>query len=144
MNKATKRYRSTEVFLFHKSNTRKFSCKCNCLPLSHLKMLSWCEFQSLLFQLSCNVRLCIIFDYLRFIPRHSVTATLDVGDFNVNLSTEKACCLTALGVPKGKRFTEHYSILAPEAVGFSQELLAQWAVQLVQSTEQMVKLSFIS
>ena len=30
---------------------------------------------------------------------------------------------TAPGRPKGKRVTDHYSILAPEAVGFSQGLL---------------------
>ena len=29
----------------------------------------------------------------------------------------------ALGFPKGKRVTDHYSILAQEAVGFSQGLL---------------------
>ena len=39
-NKVGKRYRSTEVFLFHKSNTRESSCKFNCLPLSQIKMLS--------------------------------------------------------------------------------------------------------
>ena len=30
---------------------------------------------------------------------------------------------TALGFPIGKRVTDHCSILAPEAIGFSQELL---------------------
>ena len=32
-------YRSTEVFLFHRSNTHKSSCKFNYLPLSNFKML---------------------------------------------------------------------------------------------------------
>ena len=30
---------------------------------------------------------------------------------------------TALGFPIGKRVTDHCSILAPEAIGFSQDLL---------------------
>ena len=30
---------------------------------------------------------------------------------------------TALGFPKDKRITDHYSILEPEAVGFSQGIL---------------------
>ena len=36
---------SIEVLLFHESNTPEFSCKFSCLPLSHLKMLSYFEFQ---------------------------------------------------------------------------------------------------
>ena len=33
----------------------------------------------------------------------------------------------ALDFPKGKRITDHYSILAQEAVAFSQELPTSWA-----------------
>ena len=40
---------------------------------------------------------------------------------------------TVLGFPKGKRVTDHYSILAPEAVGF----------ELKERTEQMAKLRSI-
>ena len=48
---------------------------------------------------------------------------------------------TALGFPKDKRVTDHYSILEPEAVGFSQGMLQH---ELNRNTEQMVKLSFIN
>ena len=39
LSKVGKWYHSTEVFLFHRSNTRESSCKFNCLLLSDLKML---------------------------------------------------------------------------------------------------------
>ena len=48
---------------------------------------------------------------------------------------------TALDFPKGKGVTDHYSILAHDTVGFSEDLLPTWA-QL--SAEKMVKLSLIS
>ena len=44
-NKVGKFYHSTEVFLFHKSNTRESRRKFDCLPLSHLKILNWFDFQ---------------------------------------------------------------------------------------------------
>ena len=47
----------------------------------------------------------------------------------------------ALGFPKSKRATDHYSILAQEAVGFPQ---GYYYHELNESTEQMAKLSFIN
>ena len=38
-------------------------------------------------------------------------------------SEQETMLSTALGFPTGKRVTDHCSILVPEAVGFSQELL---------------------
>ena len=121
--------RSIEVFLFHKSNTPESNCRFNCLPLSHLKILSYFEFklptatlmQYSLFCLSvsCNIRLYIIFNHSPVVPRYLVTKALK----SPTLTTAQEGMLpTTLGFPKGKRVIDHYSILAQEVVGFSRGL----------------------
>ena len=81
--------------------------------LYHSKML-------LLVILFVNVRLYIIFDHSPIIPRHSVTKALKSRSSTTALREH---VVTALGLPKGKRVTDDYSILEQEAVGFSLRLL---------------------
>ena len=69
-----------------------------------------------------KTNLTICFHHSRFAPRHSVTKTLN--SQTLNLAQKKNMLSAALGFPKGKRITDHYSTLVLETTtGFSQELL---------------------
>ena len=122
-------YRFTKVFLFHKPNTRGNNCiLTNSHPPTSL-MLSQIivSVASSIFSVASLVRFLAVYTlpHCIFLLHHSrfITEHAQALQSKCQPQNKKAMLSTALGFPIGKRVTDHYSILVPEAVGLSQELL---------------------